>query len=377
MNKKRILVIGAEVKPVPSVKGGAVELLLDYLIQENKINQFANLTIVSPYDEKAKIESKAYNNTSFLYIKTNKIIDNIIYIINLLSRKFFNTNFRNYYISKIVKTINLNNYDLILIENRPLFGEVIRKKYTGPLFLHLHNDSIEQCLKLDNNAFTNYTKIITVSNYLKEKLHSYGYNNTVTIYNGVDLDRFISLKRYNGGTKRIIYSGRIAKEKGVIELINSFSKIKDSNISLDIIGEFDTNSEDISLYSKLIKEKASEDKRINLIGYVPYNQIHSYYEGAYLGVLPTIVNEALSLSAIEMIASGIPIIHSGKGGLNESVPKQYGAIINNNDFELSLLSILEDLISNEDKRNSIVPPKEINIQFTKKFYVQSLIKELL
>ena len=53
---KNILIIGAEVQPIPPVEGGAVELLVDFILKENEKNRFGDF--MNRYKKYLDIERK-------------------------------------------------------------------------------------------------------------------------------------------------------------------------------------------------------------------------------------------------------------------------------------------------------------------------------
>ena len=59
--------------PVPAVKGGAVEGLIDLLIEENESQKKMDITVISIYDKEAKEKSKSFIHTKFIYIRYLKI----------------------------------------------------------------------------------------------------------------------------------------------------------------------------------------------------------------------------------------------------------------------------------------------------------------
>lgn len=348
---KNILLIGAEVKPIPSVKGGAVELLVDDILRENENTKFANITVVSPFDSNAQSQSSTYSNSSFIYIDCNRTIQIIHNIIDLFSRKFFKKSTGNYYIKKILKIIDFSKYDEIIIENRPLFGIKLRKKYKGKLILHLHNDFINKNSQQAKEILDSYDNIIVISNYLKNRILEVQPHNIEVVYNGINLNNFLSLKTYSNGKKRIIYSGRLVPEKGVLELIEAFNKINDDDIQLDIIGDFDSNAEDENKFIEKFYNLIGNNANINYIGFIQHSDIYKYYEEAYIGVVPSIVNEALSLTAIEMLAAGIPVICTNSGGLTEVVDQSNGIIISKNNLSDNIYSSIKELINNQNERD--------------------------
>ena len=64
MRKKIAIICPAEL-PVPSVKGGAVETLIDHFLDENEKRgeQALEIIVYSVYDINAELESKKYKNS--------------------------------------------------------------------------------------------------------------------------------------------------------------------------------------------------------------------------------------------------------------------------------------------------------------------------
>lgn len=54
--------------PVPATGGGAIETLMTSLAKENEEFDSAEMTVISPYEEKAHLDSSGYKNTRFIYI---------------------------------------------------------------------------------------------------------------------------------------------------------------------------------------------------------------------------------------------------------------------------------------------------------------------
>lgn len=51
---KKVAIITSGYFPVPPVKGGAIEALINMLIEENNVEKHLNLIVYSMYDEQAK-----------------------------------------------------------------------------------------------------------------------------------------------------------------------------------------------------------------------------------------------------------------------------------------------------------------------------------
>lgn len=96
---------------MPAIKGGAIETLLQYVIDENEKTPRANLTILASYDVEADAVSKkrGYRHTEFVYLKktNSQRIANFIYRV---ARKFSNKVFRTDLPPRSIYADFINNY---------------------------------------------------------------------------------------------------------------------------------------------------------------------------------------------------------------------------------------------------------------------------
>jgi glycosyltransferase involved in cell wall biosynthesis len=120
--------------------------------------------------------------------------------------------------------------------------------------------------------------------------------------------------------------GRLAEQKNYNFLINNWSEIKKikPEAKLVIIGE----GPERERYEKLIKENGSSED-IFLIG--EKSGASKLLKGFDLFLLPSIY-EGLSISLIEALFSGIPILSSDVGGNSEIIGKDNCFNLNDNDF---------------------------------------------
>ena len=123
-----LAVITSGFLPLPASKGGAVENLIENLLNENEKENEIYFSIFSIYDEKAVQLSKGYKNSKFIFIKLNifvKMLDKITFwIANNILKKENSQSYRFifqrlYYLRKVSKYLKVNNYDKVLLENHP------------------------------------------------------------------------------------------------------------------------------------------------------------------------------------------------------------------------------------------------------------------
>ena len=127
----------------------------------------------------------------------------------------------------------------------------------------------------------------------------------------------------------ILFAGRIAKDKGVLELMQACDTFFKHNPSLKlvIVGDPDAASKgEHAVYQDSVKEFAENlGKQCIFTGNVHPEKIRHYYSIADLIAVPSIANEPFCMVALEAMASGRPVIVSQRGAMVEFVDdKQTG-----------------------------------------------------
>lgn len=117
-----IAILTSGILPVPAVRGGAVENLVDFYMEYNDRHRLHNITVYSMADC-ATTAHKALTSSvnHYKYIKTTglfpKIKKHIIH--RLRKNKEYYHHTIEYYFHEALKDIAKHNYDTIIIENRP------------------------------------------------------------------------------------------------------------------------------------------------------------------------------------------------------------------------------------------------------------------
>lgn len=120
----------------------------------------------------------------------------------------------------------------------------------------------------------------------------------------------------------LLYSRRLVEYRGYSLFIEMCERLKEKGYNIHPVLAFEENASDN--YSELFKNK----KCYYEIIHPKLNEIASEYKRAFLTFVPTIWSEGTSLSAIESICSGCPVISSDVGGLgNVVIPEFNGDVI--------------------------------------------------
>ena len=109
---------------------------------------------------------------------------------------------------------------------------------------------------------------------------------------------------------KFVYVGQVTYRKGVHYLLDVFSKIKRNDIQLSIVGGWKPNSDLI--------EKYKNCENIHFYGNVTHDKVKTILCESDVFVFPSLT-EGFSLSCLEAMSCGLPIICSNNAGANDIV----------------------------------------------------------
>lgn len=402
---KYIAIVTAGTLPVPPVKGGAVENLIDLLIKENEKNPEAYFTVFSIFDKDANNKANIYKNTNFKFIKIPlilKAIDLMIYALfayilkknKSMSYRYISS--RIYYIFLVSFILRKNDYSKVILENHATLFMCIKlfknyKKYFGRYIYHAHNElsGTYGCL----NEIKNTRTIIGVSKYILNKIETQvnGFSSETQfaiLKNKIDRGKFISnidksfeskmRKRLNlrNSDRIILFAGRMNKEKGIDILIKAWNRLNIPNAVLLIVGSYYFNSNiKNNRYQTELNELLKKGKNIKFTGFINYINMPSLYDMSELVVLPSMWNDPAPLTVIEALTMGKPLITTYSGGIPEYANTRNSILIKRDEKIIEHLSDeIKMIIENENLKHrlSINALNETN-NWTSKQYFRDFI----
>ena len=365
----KLAILTCGMLPIPAVQGGAVENLIDFYLEFNDLHRLHDITVYSPWDAKVEKHPALSSQVNhYVYIDVTSLkarIGRKLYGY-FHSHEYYNY-FIEYYFEEVYSCLKKRDFDYIILENCPGYAYKLSQRGYQNLVLHLHNELLHSNSRYHDIIFNSLTKILTVSDYIKERVSTIQSSNKIqTIYNGIDLIKFCpkvnsSVNRKTLGYSKddfvMIYSGRINKEKGVSELIDAMLLLKDSpQIKLMIIGGSffgNTNNEDYFIRS--LKEKAKIIKdQIVFTGFIPYEMMPDYLQLADIAVIPSIWNDPFPTTELEAQAMGLPIITTVRGGIPEEVSEENAILLETDEHIVkNLASAILDLYEHPEKREKM------------------------
>lgn len=388
---KKIVLVNPWVLPVPGVKGGAIESLIDLLVEENEIAGKCQLIVISVYDEEAYEVSKGYKNTKFIYIKTSLISKVCQRLYGILKYHFFKTDihwlFRYYY--KAIKHIKTENPDLIVVEGG-MYEQFIQLNDfcdQDKLVAYLHSEVVA-----GKDEHRIYGRAFAISEYIKKAWCRDGFfdiEKVDVIYNAVNdklykndfyKDENVELKKqilngkidYNNKIL-VLYSGRIIPEKGVYELTRAVSEMNDA--CLIIAGGTNFADSKKTEYLNKVCDIVSKSDNIIMTGYIPKEELQKYYYISDVVCVPSRWEEPAALVTVEAMRMGKPLIVTKVGGMVEYVDSKCAIMVDNDEKLVeNLRKVIKEL--NDDREKLKIMGKysiERGQMFTQKSYYENFI----
>ena len=305
---------------------------------------------VSEFYKNSRFKKK---NIIFGNTKSNNFLTKNYVNIDLKSIKSKFKSTTNEYCEKLIKKININNFDLIEIHNRPLILFKLIKKINSRFIFYFHNDplSMKGSKSISERLFIlkNATKVIFISEWVKsrfyENIDKKLSTNTEVIYHSVNKQPKVKKE------KLITYVGKLNHSKGydiysdaVVKILDEFSEWKALSIG-------DEERRSIYLNHKNHKE----------LGFLSHKKTMAIFNKSEIAVVPSRWEEPFGRTALEASSRGCATIISNRGGLTETTDH---AVVLNKLNHVDLYKNLKELIKNKKFRKNLQYLGKKNIKHT-------------
>ncbi|MBP1969187.1 galacturonosyltransferase [Virgibacillus natechei] len=189
---------------------------------------------------------------------------------------------------------------------------------------------------------------------------------------GVNLEEF-SLKKYPEEREKlkILFIGRIMKEKGIEELAEAAKIIKESNKNIEF--------EAVGFYEEDYTDKANELVNLDIIKFHGVqNNVKEFIEDCNAVILPS-YHEGMANVLLESASMGRPIIASSIPGCEETFDDGvtgFGLEPKNVDSLVEAINKFIDLTYNEQETMGILARNKVENEFDRKKVVSSYLNEI-
>ena len=339
----KIAILTSGFLPVPAVQGGAVENLIDMYLAYNDRCQLHDITVYSAsHAATSRHPALSSSVNHYRYINMSSPLAKVLKYIHKMTKgnEYYHYSIE-YYFEKAMAHIRHQDYDLIIVENRPGYVLKLARQTSARIVCHLHNDVLNADTPYAVEICRAASLIVTVSHYLSSRVSaiSTAAGKCVTVHNGIDLNRFslTSARRpersdysLSASDFVLVFTGRVIPEKGIAQLLDAMLLLKDQHhIKLLVVGSpFYANATADNEFIAMLKQKvATLPGRILFTGFVPYPDIPSVLTLADAAVLPSVWHEPLGMTCIEAMAMGLPVITTRQGGIPETVSDECAVLL--------------------------------------------------
>ncbi len=399
--KNRVAIIVPAKLPVPPVQGGAIESTIQLIIDQNEVYKKLAITIFSPFNKKAFLESKKYKETRWFWIYHGifyKFCDFLFRVV----RKLFIKDLLTFDSYRLVKYMDHEKFDKILIHGntnhlKGLSKMIPKEKLVFSVHANIFKSLTENNIEIGNSA----VKFIAVSDFIKNKIATnckVEPSKISVIKNTIALDSFsapinetekLKIKekyKINEDDIVILFAGRIVENKGIKHLLKALKKIDNEfKFTFLVVGSFGSNfgrSNNVDSFGEELLDLAEElNNKVIFTGFIHNTKLPVFHAISDILAMPSLCDDAAPKVAMETMASGLPIITTNDGGIPEYVCQKCGIIIDRDQDEESFINdlalVLRMLMDNRELRQKMgAEGKKHSINFSPSIYYQKYVETI-
>ena len=187
------------------------------------------------------------------------------------------------------------------------------------------------------------------SSYTLERARREGFGTAAAtvVHPGID-ERFLRPEPPNPWGWRIVYAGRLDRQKGVDLVVDALADLPDA--SLDIWGQGD---EAYLEEMKASAQRIGAADRVRFGGFIDAESLRSAYSRADVVVFPVRWEEPFGLVPLEAMGVGRPVVTTARGGTSEYVRDGHNALVFDRDDPRELARCIQRLAADEALRTRI------------------------
>lgn len=234
-------------------------------------------------------------------------------------------------IKKLLRLCGNDAYQTVIIHHASPITHfaslLIKKKYPKiRIVTYAHGNAEDMYRKKDkiglrirkaiiSRSLKSADKVIAISKSVKKSLNEcmgIELDKITVIYNGVDTEQFKRLPNNNKSNNRLIYIGRLIKEKGVDNIIQGMPLLEDETSNLSIVGD---GVERVNL--EKLAEKLGVQNRVDFLG--RQRNITGLLNDSNIFVHMPEWEEGFGISIIEAMSCGLVCVCADSGAIPEII----------------------------------------------------------
>lgn len=214
--------------------------------------------------------------------------------------------------------------------------------------------------EVEVKAYQQTGAVVTVDTRLKDYVESVSGVSGTAIRNFIDVDGFrpeqeqkVALRKLHGisvADEVLFCPRRLTKKNGVIYPALALVEVLKQRPAAHLI--YAGSGEMLGEIRQIVVDHKLE-QRVTLLGAIPHEQVKAYYAMADVVLVPSVhsagVEEATSISALEAMGCGAPLIACAVGGLKEIVEDGVDGLLVEEKNVPALAHAIVDLLAHPEK----------------------------
>lgn len=352
-----IALICTEMLTVPSIRGGAIQVLIDGVTPHLSKNHYVTIYSITDPDLP---DTEEVGGVKYIRVPRENYAFNV-------GKKLAE------------KTASKEYYDVIHVFNRPRDLLIYKNAMPASRFvISLHNEMFREgkiSTEMGNLVIRAVDKIMTISEYIGQTIISrfpLAKSKVKAVYSGIDFQRYKPIwdqdaetlrnelrKKYGVEDKKVVlFVGRLSAVKGPDILLAAMKQViqEHPDAVLVIVGSkwfSDDRIDEFGLNLRKLAEALGKNKVI-FTGFVPPREIPSHFLVGDLFVCSSQWQEPLARVHYEAMGAGLPIITTNRGG-NAEIFKHLdnGFVIDDYTNSEAFADAITFLLSNKQVADSI------------------------
>lgn len=365
-NKKRIAIVGLNIYPIPSIKGGAIERGMTELIEQNDKNHQFDFTVYTVTDK--DLDDISYKYTKIVQISEKGFLSFVLLFYRAIRKLLRNRiPLRTIYMTRINRHLLRNNYDVVYFATSNELVAQVDRRLESKILYGVYSDYLrKESYGID--IICNRITAFVANPYIQSRLLSelqIPKEKTRIMIGGFDIHpiaeedipkiRTTIRNQYNinNDDVLVVYTGRLSQEKGPLELIKAIKLVPECKLIL--VGGSNFSKNEMTDYIKQLHAEADKcEGRVVFTGYVPdHNDVYRVMASADIGVVPSICNEAGSAALLEFRFVKVPTVYSNKGGMPYYAGRGSLAVECDDDYVHNLAEGIRKLANDSELRRSM------------------------
>ncbi len=312
--------------------------------------------------QKIKVSLFIYGQAENVVFEENGIT---FHLIKHIKFKFFGWYLYRKHLAKYMNRVILKD-QIDVIEAADWTGITAFMNLKVPLVIRLHGTDAYFCnlegrpqkkknFFFESRALKSANTIISASDFTAIKTKEiFGLSkNIVTLYNGIDTDKFKPLHLPKKASS-ILYFGTIIRKKGVLDLAKAFQLLFNDNpdVKLTLIGKDNLDALEgkstLALFNQSLDDEAKASVRH--LNHMPYEEVVKEIDRAEVAVLPSRA-EAFPMSWLEAMAMEKAMVTSNIGWAKELMIHNETGFMIDPDNHSALAKSISEILKDKEMAN--------------------------